>query len=132
MIISPSFRVLAPMMALLALHILPQKGFAQDEVKAAMAVQNYRNEVITMNFSYVFGDYSWALMERDIPIDGDLTYKFPTGLPGCSYLIDWEIDDALLTISSSQGVICQQQVSLCEKKEINIEVKGLQCYTRAE
>ncbi len=51
-------------------------------------------------------------MERDIPIDGDLTYKIPTGLPGCEYLIDWEIDDALLVISNNRGEICHQEISL--------------------
>lgn len=95
-----------------------------------MIVQNYRTEQITMNFSYYFGDYAWSLMERDIPVDSDITYKFPTGLPGCEYLIDWGIDKARLTITNGRGEICRQEVSLCEKREIGIEVRNSVCYVR--
>ena len=83
-----------------------------------------------MNFAYVLGDYSWSLIEREIPIDGDLTYKFPTGLPGCDYLIDWGIDNARLVISNQRGEICRQDVSICEKREIGIEVRSSVCYMR--
>lgn len=104
---------------------------AQDNEKAVMLVQNYRNEMITMDFSYVLADYAWQLMERDIGIDGDLTYKFPTSLPGCEYLIDWDIDNARLTVSNERGVICTKDVSICERKMISIEVRSNVCYMKS-
>lgn len=105
---------------------------AQDEEKAVMLVRNYRNETITMDFSYVISDYSWQFMERDIGLDGDLTYKFPTGLPGCDYLMDWGIDNARLTISNSKGVICTKDISICECKTVTIEVRSKVCYMKNE
>ena len=110
--------------------LFPALAFAQTDEKAVMTVQNYTNETISMNFAYVFGDYSWSLMERDIPVNSDLTYKIPTGLPGCEYLKDWEIDDALLVISSGQQEICRQEISLCEKREVGIEVHSRACRIR--
>ncbi|MBT5241811.1 MAG: hypothetical protein HOH20_00100 [Rhodospirillaceae bacterium] len=104
---------------------------AQDDEKAVMLVQNYRSETITMDFSYVLADYSWQLMERDIGIDGDLTYKFPTNLPGCDYLIDWDIDNARLTVSNERGIICTKDVSICERKMISIEVRSNVCYMKS-
>lgn len=103
---------------------------AQDEEKAVMLVRNYRNETITMDFSYVISDYSWQFMERDIGLDGDLTYKFPTGFPGCDYLIDWDIDNARLTISNSKGVICTKDISICERRTVTIEVRSKVCYMK--
>ena len=96
-----------------------------------MLVQNYRNETITMDFSYVLADYAWQLMERDIGVDGDLTYKFPTSLPGCDYLIDWDIDNARLTVSNERGIICTKDVSICERKTISIEVRSNVCYMKS-
>ena len=107
-------------------------ALAQDEEKAVMIVQNYRNETITMDFSYVFKDYSWQLMEREIGVDGDLTYKFPTNLPGCSYLIDWDIDNARLTVSNTQVIICTKDVSICENRTISIEVRNRVCYMKSQ
>lgn len=104
---------------------------AQIEEKAVMLVQNYRDETITMDFSYIFSSYSWQLMERDIGIDSDLTYKFPTGLPGCTYLQDWDIDNARLTISNDRGVICTKDVSICERRTITIEVRGKVYHTKS-
>lgn len=96
----------------LVLALVSSSSIAQDEEKAVMVVQNYRNETIKMNFSYVFGDYAWSLVEREIPIDSDLTYKFPTNLPGCEYLIDWDLDNARLVVSNQRGEICRQDVSI--------------------
>ena len=107
-----------------------QSAHAQSEEKAVMLVQNYRNETVTMDFSYVFRDYSWKLMERDIGIDGDLTYKFPTNLPGCEYLMDWDIDNARLTVSNADGVICTKDVSICERRTITVEVRNQVCYMK--
>ena len=56
-----------------------QRASPQENDKAVMLVQNYRNESITMNFLYVLGDYSWSLMEREIPIDGNITTIFQLG-----------------------------------------------------
>ncbi len=117
------------LLALFFVLTLPNTGFGQDE-KAEMIIRNYRSDTISMNFSYVVGDYSWTLMERDIPVDGDLTYRFPTGLPSCEYLIDWEIDDARLLISSVRGEICEQQISLCERERLTIEVRSNVCVRR--
>ena len=117
-------------LATLPILLSPKLTMAQGDVKSVMIVQNYRNETITMNFAYFFGDYSWSLMERDIPIDGNLTYKITTGIPGCNYLIDWEIDDATLVISNAQGEICRQEVSLCETHEISIAVHNRACQVR--
>lgn len=105
-------------------------AYAQEEEKAVMIVQNYRNETITMNFAYVLNEYTWTLMERDIPVDGNITYKFPTGLPGCEYLTEWDIDNARLTVSNSRGEICRQEISICERREIGIEVRRSVCYMR--
>ncbi len=103
---------------------------AQDEEKAVMVVQNFRPETITMDFSYVFREYTWSLVERDISVDSDLTYKFPAGLPGCEYLIDWDIDNARLTISNSRGVICTKDVSICERRTVTVEVRNRVCYMK--
>lgn len=116
--------------AIVTVFLGPALVYAQENDKAVMVVQNYRNQPITMNFSYYFGDYAWTLMERDIPVDGDLTYKFPTGLPGCEYLMDWEIDDARLVISIPQGEVCRQEVSLCERERLTVQVRGNVCYVR--
>jgi len=105
-------------------------AIAQDEEKAVMIIQNFRPEVITMDFSYVYRDYSWKLVERDVNVDSDLTYKFPTGLPGCEYLIDWDIDNARLTISNSRGVICTKHVSICERRTVTVEVRNRVCYMK--
>lgn len=105
---------------------------AEGEEKAEMLVRNFRGEPITMDFSYVFRDYSWALMEREIGVDGDLIYKFPTNLPGCEYLIDWGIDTARLTISNSRQVICSRDVSICEKRTITVDVREQVCRTRVK
>lgn len=105
-------------------------AIAQDKEKAVMIIQNFRPEVITMDFSYVYRDYSWKLVERDVNVDSDLTYKFPTGLPGCEYLIDWDIDNARLTISNSRGVICTKDVSICERRTVTVEVRNRVCYMK--
>lgn len=126
-----SFRSAGFVAALWVVLALTHQANAQGEDKAVMLVQNYRNETITMDFSYVFSDYSWQLMERDIGVDGDLTYKFPTGLPGCNYLSDWDIDNARLTISNDRGVICTKDVSICERRTISIEVRGKVCYMKS-
>lgn len=115
---------------LLAPTIAPSITHAQDEDKAVMLVQNHRNETITMDFSYVISKYSWQLMERNIGVDGDLTYKFPTSLPGCEQLMNWDIDNARLTISNSKGVICTKDVSICERRTITIEVRNRVCYMK--
>ncbi|NKB44792.1 MAG: hypothetical protein GKS03_11000 [Alphaproteobacteria bacterium] len=113
-----------------AIGFAPATTSAQDEEKAVMLVQNYRNETITVDFSYVLSDYAWQLMEREIGIDGDLTYKFPTNLPGCNYLVDWDLDNARLTVTNDRGVICTKDVSICERKTITIEVRNKVCYMK--
>lgn len=104
----------------------------EGDQKAEMLVRNYRGEPIKMEFAYVFREYTWALMEREIGIDGDLIYKFPTNLPGCEYLIDWGIDRARLTISNSRQVICSRDVSICEKRTMRVDVREQVCRTRVE
>ncbi|MEQ8510701.1 MAG: hypothetical protein RIB43_16990 [Rhodospirillaceae bacterium] len=123
--LKPSALTVAVMLFFSALPT--QSAYAQSEDKAVMLVQNYRNEIVTMDFSYVFGDYSWQLMERDIGIDSDLTYKFPINLPGCDYLVDWDIDNARLTISNAKGAICTEDVSICERRTITVEVRNQVC-----
>lgn len=132
---TPKISWSAPLLALTisAQLFAPQAALAQDqEEKAEMLVRNYRNETITMDFSYVFRDYSWALMEREIGVDGDLIYRFPTNLPGCEYLIDWGIDTARLTISNARQVICSRDVSICEKRTITVDVRQQVCRTRVK
>lgn len=132
---STFYKFCRPLLLLVALST-GQAGLAQaqaeGEEKAEMLVRNYRNETITMDFSYVFRDYSWALMEREIGVDGDLIYKFPTNLPGCEYLIDWGIDTARLTISNARQVICSRDVSICEKRTITVDVREQVCRTRVK
>lgn len=117
--------------AMLIATTMSSLAAAQDEEKAVMTVQNFRPETITMDFSYVFREYTWSLVERDINVDSDLTYKFPTGLPGCEYLIDWDIDNARLTISNSRGVICTKDVSICERRTVTVEVRDRVCYMKS-
>lgn len=108
-------------------------AFSQEEgqeEKAEILVRNYRSETITMDFSYVFRDYSWQMMEQDIGIDGDITYKFPTGLPGCEYLMDWGIDTGRLTITNARGVICTHNVSICERRSMTVDVRAQTCRMR--
>lgn len=127
--------LLIALLTLLAANVLSVTATSaqtEDQEKAEMLVRNYRGEPVTMSFSYVFKDYSWALMEREIGIDGDLLYKFPTNLPGCEYLIDWGIDNGRLTISNDRQVICSRDISICERRFVTVDVRQQTCRTRIQ
>lgn len=56
-----------------------------------------------------------------------MTYRFPSGLPGCEYLNQWGIDRAKLTLSNASGTICQAEFSICKKRVETVFVRPAGC-----
>ena len=100
-------------------------AYAQNEEKAEIVVSNGRNEPLVMRFEYAFREHTWRLMEHEIAVDGEITYRYPSNIPGCEKLHEWGIADGVLTVSNTSGPLCQKRVSLCDKTTSYMEV-GLQ------
>jgi hypothetical protein len=115
--------------ALALLAGLPQPVRAQEE-KAEIQVFNNRHEPITMRFSYAFREYTWKLMDHRIDVGTDITYRFPSNIPGCEKLHEWGIADGVLAISNDAGTLCQRRVSLCDKTVSIMQVSDTQCAWR--
>ncbi|TAL00489.1 MAG: hypothetical protein EPO08_13475 [Rhodospirillaceae bacterium] len=103
---------------------------AQSEEKAEITVSNGRNEPLVMSFDYAFRQYTWKLMEQAIPVDEQITYRYPSNIPGCEKLHEWGIADGVLTISDSAGPLCQKRVSLCDKTTTFMDVGLERCTWR--
>jgi hypothetical protein len=90
-------------------------AWAQSGDKAEINIINNRSEAVVMRFDYAFRDFTWNLIEHAIAPRDEITYRFPSNIPGCEYIRDWHITDGLLTISTTNGPICEKRVSLCDK-----------------
>ncbi len=90
--------------------------------KAEIRISNNRTDPITMRFSYAFRNYTWKLIEHSVsPLD-EITYRYPSNIPGCEKLHEWGIADGLLVIEGKAGMICQKRVSLCDKAAMAMDV----------
>jgi hypothetical protein len=101
-------------------------AFAQDE-KAEVNIVNNRAEGVTMRFDYAFRQYTWNLIQAPIDAGDEVTYRFPSNIPGCERLREWRITDGLLSISNARGMICQKRISLCDKLAAQMDVGGTVC-----
>ena len=103
-------------------------ALAQDaNQRAEIAVMNNRDEPVTMTFDYAFRQYSWNLLKHEIGPSDDILYRFPSNIPGCEYLREWQITDGLLRISNSKGVLCEKRISLCDKRASTMAVGRTAC-----
>ena len=109
------------------LTVLAGGALAQDQQKAEINILNNRSEAVVMVFEYAFRSYTWKLIEHTIDADDEITYRYPSNIPGCESLRDWHITDGLLTISNAQGTLCQERVSLCDKHLAIMEVNRDAC-----
>ena len=103
--------------------------WAQEE-KAEILVSNDRGEPITMRFSYAFRNATWKLTENTMPVDTDLTYRFPSNIPGCEKLHEWGIADGVPSRWNERGLICEKRVSLCDKATLVMNVRETECVWR--
>ncbi|MCB2106632.1 MAG: hypothetical protein KDE14_02975 [Rhodobacteraceae bacterium] len=128
---SPGGRIAAALALLAGLSAFHHDAVAQTEdesgLKAEVIVSNYRPAPITMRVDYMFQSYGWNLVDQTIKTDSDLTYRFPSNLPGCEYLKDWGIDRGKLTISDAGGEICAAEFSLCTRRVETVFVRPNGC-----
>ena len=103
---------------------------AQSDEKAEITVSNGRNEPLVMRFDYAFRQYTWNLMKQEVAVDGEITYRYPSNIPGCEKLHEWGIADGILTVSDNAGPLCQKRVSLCDKTVTYMDVGLEQCTWR--
>jgi hypothetical protein len=103
---------------------------AADERKAQITVSNGRTEPLVMRFEYAFGERTWKLMERPIPVDEDLTYRYPSHIPGCEKLHEWGIADGVVTVSNTEGPLCRKRISLCDANVVHMDVLATTCTWR--
>jgi hypothetical protein len=103
---------------------------AQEDRKATITVSNGRSESLVMRFDYAFRDRTWRLMEQPVPIGEDLTYRYPSHIPGCEKLHEWGIADGILTVSNAEGPLCRRRVSLCDANIVFMDVELDKCSWR--
>ena len=103
---------------------------ASAQEKAEIQVAKDRAETIKMRFSYAFRAYTFTLMEREMESGNDITYRFPVNIPGCDKMRDWGIVDGVLSISTTEGTLCEERVSLCDKVVSIMKVDATQCAWR--
>jgi hypothetical protein len=111
----------------LAALVLSASAHAQDADKAEINIVNARNEAVVMRFEYAFRQYTWKLIEHTIGAQDDVTYRYPSNIPGCERLREWRITDGLLTISNAKGALCQKRISLCDKYISKMDVGQTTC-----
>ena len=116
--------------AALCVLVLAVPAQAQETRKASITVSNGRAEALTMRFDYAFRDRTWRLMERPIPVDEQLTYRYPSHIPGCEKLHEWGIADGVLTVSNGEGPLCQKRISLCDANIVTMDVEETKCLWR--
>jgi hypothetical protein len=111
----------------LAVFVFAVGAQAQDAEKAEINIVNERNEAVVMRFEYAFRQYTWKLIEHTIDAQDDVTYRYPSDIPGCERLREWRITDGLLTISNAKGALCQKRISLCDKYTSKMDVSQTTC-----
>lgn len=109
--------VVLPLMCTTALST-----FAQDDEKAEITVTSFRNEEISLKYEYVFRQYSWAIMNYTLEPAGEVTYRRPANLLGCSQLKSWGIDQGRFSISAADQDVCTGPLSICDTTNYAIEV----------
>jgi hypothetical protein len=114
----------------LCILVMATAAHAQEERKATITVSNGRSEPLVMRFDYAFRDRTWNLMERPVPVGQDLTYRYPTHIPGCEKLHEWGVADGILTVSNSEGALCRKRVSLCDANVVFMDVGRDKCFWR--
>src|SRR5689334_6456708 len=87
-----------------------------DDGKAEIMVNNNTRQSVTMRF------------EHAVEAGDDLTYRFPSNIPGCEYLRTWGITDGVLSIWDAQGLFCEKRISLCDKVSSTLDVQAQACY----
>lgn len=112
--------------AAVCLGLCAGAALAQEE-KAQIDIVNERAEGVTMRFDYAFRQYTWNLIVARIDAGDEITYRFPSNIPGCERLREWRITDGLLSISNARGMICQKRISLCDKIAAVMIVGGSVC-----
>jgi len=105
---------LARMIAAATLILMPGALQAQED-KAEVNILNNRDEAVVMRFDYSFRDYHWNLIQHTIDARDEITYRYPSNIPGCEKLREWRITDGTFTISNARGPLCQKRISLCDK-----------------
>ena len=66
-------------------------------------------------------------MQHEIEPQDDVVYRFPSNIPGCQYLRDWQITDGVLRISNAKGLLCEKRISLCDKRASLMTVGATAC-----
>lgn len=84
--------------------------------KGELIVSNFIPGPIIMRVDYVWHGLSWNLVDTPVSQGSDLTYRFPSDLPGCSALAALGLDRAKLTLSNVSGEICTAELSICTKR----------------
>ncbi len=107
---------------ILAAALLAAGTAGAQEEKAEINIINNRSEAVAMRFDYAFRQYTWNLIRANIDANDEVTYRFPSNIPGCERLREWRITDGLLVISNARGMICQKRISLCDKIGATMEV----------
>ena len=67
---------------LMAAALWASTAAAQEE-KAEINIVNNRSEAVSMRFDYAFRQYTWNLIEAGIDASDEVTYRFPSNIPGC-------------------------------------------------
>ena len=94
--------------------------------KGELIVSKFMPGPITMRVDYVWRGLSWNLVDTPVSQGSDLTYRFPSDLPGCGALAAWGFDRAKLTLSNVSGEICTAEFSICTKRleTLSVQVDG--------
>ena len=107
--------------------VLTSTAVAQDQVKSSIIVENERFESVDMRVAYKFREYTWTLIEHTIDARGGVTYKYPSGLPGCNLLNDWGLDTAEATFAAGGRQICKVDFNMCEARTYRVALTRLGC-----
>ena len=97
---------------------------AKEERKAEIIVSNGRTEPLVMRFEYAFRAHTWKLMERPIPVGEDLTYRYPSHIPGCEKLHEWGIADGVIVESGPPAQIFESPQHAETKELLQQEAGG--------
>jgi hypothetical protein len=95
--------------------------------KAEITVTNNRDEPVLMTFDYAFRQYTWNLVKHEISAQDEILYRFPSNIPGCEYMREWQITDGVLRISNGSGLLCEKRISLCDKRVSSMAIEAKAC-----
>ena len=62
-----------------------------------------------------------------MPVGQEITYRYPSDIPGCEQLRKWGIADGILTVSNAAGPLCERRISLCDKHAVFMDVGCREC-----